>query len=149
MNTIPHNYQLEVSGAIRAVSSLGYSRNPSFQVELQPLDTWQHLQSVSVDPTWRSQLPGSLGFHLVSPTSAYVSIDVKSDLSYSQTSNSTTPGNHASEDQFLYFISHCCHSFKEKRKLCGLVWFFGVLMLGLSQPFTSRDLFRTVADLIS
>ena len=49
----------------------------------------------------------------------------------------------------IYFISHCCRSFKEKRKLCGSVWFFGVLMIGLSQPFTSRDLFRTVADLIS
>ena len=40
----------------------------------------------------------------MSATSAYVSIDVKSDNSYSQSSNSTTPGNHASEDQFLYIL---------------------------------------------
>ena len=101
------------------------------------------LKEVSCHEIWTS-IRCTLQLHM------YIYVKIwKSDHLCLHTYNSTTPGIHVSEDQFRYFISHCSCSFKKKRKLCGLVWFFGVFILGFSQPFTSQDFFRTMADLTS
>ena len=143
-------------GAILAANCQGFSKSPSFQLGPQHWDTSLHLTSTLEGPAWKSQLSKNLGRLLVHPVGVCICKCVQL-LTYSiftgsmslHTSKSFTPAIHASDDQFRYFIKHCCCSSRLKRKLWGLVWFFGVLMCGLIQPFTSRDLFKTVADLMS
>ena len=142
-------------GAILAANCQGFSKSPYFQLGPQHWDTSLHLPStlevgkVCCHETWAAFWYTLWVYVYVSVCNSWHNISIFTGSMSLHTSKSFTPAIHASDDQFRYFIKHCCCSSRQKRKLWGLVWFFGVLMCGLIQPFTSRDLFKKVADLMS